>query len=229
MEELYYWGSSKGYTWKQLLYSVASYIGSRKDDVHWYSYNYTRVNDFFCDYSHNENDGYYTFERKKGDYLFTALYCDINTRQILYKYYYSPDVIVKIFHPKRNRVVDSYGRIIPSCQIKDALRTYKINEEDNPNPRRSRYYWRWYWGSKCRRWHTSRYKGKHGFLGNECRKNSIFKNEQREIFEEYDVRIKYNKSRASDVKHLYTDWDSRDVYGAIKRSWKRTRKEKQWM
>lgn len=228
MQELYYWGNSKGYTWKQLLYSISKFILSRQGDKYWYNKNYIRVNNFFIDYSHNDNDGYYTFERKKGEYLYSAYYCNLQTRGLCFQHYYAPDYTIKVFHPKRNRVTDSYGRIIPSCQIKDALRTYIINEADNPNPKRQ-YYWRWYWGSKCRRWHTSRYKGDHGYLGNECRKDSIFKNEQREIFEEYGVKVKYNKSRASDVKHLYTDWDSRDIYGGIKRCWKRTRKEKQWM
>ena len=227
MQELYYWGNSKGYTWKQLLYVIGNYIDSRSKDKYWYNNAYVRINDFFIDYSHNDNDGHYTIERRKGEYIYSAYYCDLQTRGLYLKHYFKPDYTVKIFHPKRNRIVDSYGRIIPRCQIKDALRTYIPNEQDNPKQYKQ-YRRIWHYGHKWRKQHDSRYQGDHGYFGNECKKDSIFKTELEDIFEEYGVRVKYNKGRMSDVKCFYTDWD-RYFHEGIKRSWKRTRKNKQWM
>lgn len=215
MEELYYWGN-ESYTWKQLLYSISSYIGERRN-----------IDYFFKNYSHNDNDGIWKKEWKQGEYLFTAWYCSLSTRQLIPKYYYAPNYTVNVFYPKRHRIVDCYGRIIPSGLLRKAYLDYVSNEADNPKPRR-----RWYWhyrGPKCRKWHTSRFKGDHGFLGNECRQTEIFKTEERELFDDLGIRIKYNRSRAAEVYMSYTDWDSRDTYGAIKRSWKRSKKKKQWM
>lgn len=229
MEELYYWGDNKGYTWKQLLYKISKYIDRNCIDNSC-QYNMTAsVNNFFSDYSHNDNDGIWRKERRSGRYLFSVWYCSLETKQLIPKHYYAPDYIVNVFYPKRNRIVDSYGRIIPSGLLKKAVLDYIPREEDNPNPKRYYWYRTWYYGSKCRRWHTSRFKGDHGFLGNECRQNMILKAEEKDILEEFNVRVKYNKSRASDVKHMYIDWDRYDYNSAIKRSWKRSRKRKQWM
>lgn len=229
MEELYYWGDKKGYTWRQLLYKISKYTDNHYQYLN-YVDNYNRrlsIDNFFSDYSHNDNDGIWRKERRSGRYLFSAYYSDIKTRQMLYKHYYAPDYIVNVFYPKRNRIIDSYGRIIPSGLLKKAVLDYIPREEDNPNPHKP---WkRWHFGRKWRKEHTSRFKGDHGFLGNECRQNMIFKTEEKDIFEEFNVRVKYSKSRASDVKHMYIGWDSRDTYGGIKRSWKRSKKKKQWM
>lgn len=231
MEELYYWGSKTGYTWKQLLYKITKFIDGSYSYYNWRD-EYNRklsVDNFFKDYSHNDNDGIWKKERRKGEYSHYALYSVILTRKIEVKYYYKPDYTVNVFYPKRNRIVDSYGRIIPSSLVRRALSEYILNENDNPNQRK--YWYRYYLGGSKyrRRWHTSRFKGDHGFLGNECRQNMIFRTEEDDIFDEFGVYVKYNKSRYSEVKSLYTDWDSRDIYGAIKRSWKRSKKRKQWM
>lgn len=230
MKELYYWNVKTGYTWKQLLYKITKFIDGSYSYYNWRD-EYNRklsVDNFFKDYSHNDNDGIWKKERRKGEYSHYALYSVISTRKIEVKYYYKPDYIVNVFYPKRNRIVDSYGRIIPSGLLKKAILDYIPNENDNPNPIK-KWIWRYRSGSKWRHAHTSRFKGDHGFLGNECRQNMIFKIEQDDIFDEFNVCIKYNKSRCSEVKCLYTDWDSRDTYGSIKRSWKRSKKRKQWM
>lgn len=252
MKEEYWIGSNGPLTWNQVLYWVYSSINDVRREYDWRTrtWHYEQcnnpkgayeINNYFSNYSHSDKDGTWTKGYWK-EYGHWERECDPETKKIISSEYIIDE---RVWHdpkftPKTFRVTDNFGRVIPSCAIIADYRNYTPNfrRDDYRKSYRSKYHtvehsWEFrrdpvpdihVYRKRCGR----RYKGDHGFFGNEVRQTEVFKTELKDIKEELGVDVKYNAGRASDTWAMYTDWDCVHWHNKC-RSWKHTRKRKQWM
>lgn len=250
MKELYYVnGEKEGCTWKELLQWF--YNAIFKIENHYVygfgwvkkvpAWNHIKIREFFSDFKNNPNDGIYKkgyFKRETSHIESIEIVGPLREREGRYhnithfKYVW----VLPTFTPKKYQVTDSYGRIIPSGYIRDCL--FKFKPCLTP---KKKYSWRLerYGTYEFRRgpvpgrksyrsghWH--KYEGDHGNFGMEVRSTIGFVKEYNDLNNEYNINIRYNRSRASFAKMYHTDWDY-PYHNNGDRSWKRTRIKKQWM
>ncbi len=177
---------------------------------------------FFKDFRHNENDGIYHKEDTRPVYGYEYSYNEAG-RKVAKQVLLYHKAIPAWFEQKRWIVIDSYGRIINSKDLKiDALKhNYDPNWKDKfCKPRK--FNW-----PPCsyRNGNWQRYLGDHAGPTPAYRKAIHHSADKKEIFEEYGISFKVRGKRLVELRNA-ADWDGR--HGWIEKGWKQTRKHKQW-
>lgn len=240
MEMYFINGSKKGKTWEELLDWCYDEIVKEKGDCNWrdpfisYKYDVTphtfvnKANEFFSNFGHCDNDGQWSGGYATGvyDWVFDPETCRSRQQMVGTKW------IPLEFTPKKFRVTDSYGRVVPSGIIKTEFFLKKEFRPKAPLKRRTHF---GSWRSRLydherdfrkgpvpgiHHWRNGswlKYKGDHCGITPWKRSWYAARIERKECYDEYGVTFRRQKK----IPHSYGEWPGK--------TWKRTRKEKQWM